>query len=59
MLELGAGISGLLPCILSERVRRTVSTDQAYILKTLKENITRNERQVGPSKKGKWQQQKK
>ncbi|KAF7198297.1 Ribosomal lysine N-methyltransferase 5 [Pseudocercospora fuligena] len=41
-LELGCGIAGLVPGVLNGKVRRTVSTDQTYILKTLKENLANN-----------------
>ncbi|EME79020.1 uncharacterized protein MYCFIDRAFT_143274 [Pseudocercospora fijiensis CIRAD86] len=43
-LELGCGIAGLIPGVLNGRVRRVVSTDQAYVLKTLKENLVANEK---------------
>ncbi len=41
-LELGAGISGLMPLTLSPRVSRVVATDQQYALKLLQENLTNN-----------------
>ncbi|CAK4032714.1 Hypothetical predicted protein [Lecanosticta acicola] len=41
-LELGAGISGLVPCVLRRRVRRMVVTDQSYVLKSIRENIAAN-----------------
>ncbi|KAM3419943.1 hypothetical protein BST61_g3262 [Cercospora zeina] len=44
VLELGAGISGILPCILASRVKKVVTTDQPYTLKTLQSNITLNAR---------------
>ena len=42
VLELGAGISGLVPSVLSSRVRKVIATDQQYILKLLQENIDAN-----------------
>ncbi|KXS96749.1 hypothetical protein AC579_3321 [Pseudocercospora musae] len=41
-LELGCGIAGLLPALLYGKVRRIVSTDQAYLLKALRENLATN-----------------
>jgi predicted nicotinamide N-methyase len=41
-LELGSGISGIVPCVLAPRLRRFVATDQGYLLKTLRENIENN-----------------
>jgi hypothetical protein len=41
-LELGSGISGLLPLILSPRVQRVIATDQQYALKLLQQNIDNN-----------------
>lgn len=42
VLELGAGTAGIIPSILSRRVRRVIATDQDYILKSLRENISAN-----------------
>lgn len=53
VLELGAGISGIVPCLLSEKVRKVVSTDQAYTLKALQQNIIANLRATKPSTKKK------
>jgi hypothetical protein len=41
-MELGSGISGIIPCVLASRLERFVATDQAYLLKTLRENIDNN-----------------
>lgn len=41
-LELGAGISGLVPLMLGSRVKQVVATDQQYALGLLKENIEMN-----------------
>ncbi|KXT07656.1 hypothetical protein AC578_10226 [Pseudocercospora eumusae] len=41
-LELGCGIAALVPALLNGKVRRVVSTDQAYVLKTFKENLVTN-----------------
>lgn len=51
VLELGAGVSGILPCILSKRVHKVVSTDQAYTLKALQNNISTNLRETRVSAK--------
>lgn len=42
VLELGSGVSGLVPCVLSPRVKNVVATDQQYALKLLQENINAN-----------------
>jgi len=42
VLELGSGVSGILPLTLGPRVSRFMATDQQYILKLLKENIDTN-----------------
>lgn len=42
VLELGSGISGLVPLTVGPRVKRMVATDQQYALKLLQENITTN-----------------
>lgn len=42
VLELGAGISGLIPLVLGPRVARVVATDQQYSLKLLNDNIRAN-----------------
>lgn len=41
-LELGAGISGLVPLALQPRVKQVVATDQQYALGLLSENIQAN-----------------
>jgi hypothetical protein len=50
VLELGSGISGVIPCILSPKVGKVVATDQSYVLKALKENIVRNSAGMSASK---------
>lgn len=63
VLELGAGISGLLPCLLSQNIRRVVVTDQNYVLKALRENVNANkpagnfQRKHGRKAKGQTQTQ--
>jgi hypothetical protein len=42
VLELGCGVSGLVGLALSPRIRTYVATDQAYVLKFLKQNILDN-----------------
>ncbi|KAK5163255.1 Ribosomal protein lysine methyltransferase [Saxophila tyrrhenica] len=57
-LELGSGISGVVPLIASPRVGRVVATDQQYALKLLQENITNNLPAARPkSPKGHTKQQ--
>ncbi|KAI6815325.1 hypothetical protein KC332_g10319 [Hortaea werneckii] len=53
VLELGSGISALVPCILARRVRQVVATDQQHILKLLQQNIDKNlqTHQTGTRKK--------
>lgn len=41
-LELGSGISGLVPCVLTSKVAKVVSTDQQHLLKIMRENIAAN-----------------
>ena len=42
LLELGAGISGLIALSLAPKVKRYLATDQDYVLKILRENIAQN-----------------
>lgn len=42
MLELGAGIAGVVPTMLAPLIRQYIATDQIYALKLLKENIDAN-----------------
>lgn len=42
VLELGSGVAGILPIILSSRVARYLATDQKYTLRLLEENIRSN-----------------
>ncbi|CZT19593.1 uncharacterized protein RCC_05444 [Ramularia collo-cygni] len=51
VIELGAGISGLVPLIVAPRVRKVVATDQAYVMKALQANIAANT--AGPASKQK------
>lgn len=53
VLELGAGISGFLPCLISPKVRKVAVTDQSYVLKALQENIMANSKPARPSQKTK------
>ncbi|KAK3719249.1 Ribosomal protein lysine methyltransferase [Vermiconidia calcicola] len=53
-IELGSGISGLVPSVLSLRVKRILATDQQYALKLLQENIATNR----PVSKGRSSSQK-
>lgn len=54
VLELGAGISGLVPLVLGPRIKTMVASDQQYALSLLKENIEANgdrgqkKRKLGP-----------
>lgn len=42
MLELGAGVAGILAVLLSRQVKKYIATDQAYVLGILKDNIAAN-----------------
>lgn len=53
VLELGAGISGVLPCVLGPRVRKYIASDQLYILKALQDNIAANIRASAQQRKTK------
>jgi hypothetical protein len=48
VLELGCGISGLIGLTLAPHVRKYIATDQAYVLKILRENIRANTERVNP-----------
>jgi hypothetical protein len=43
VIELGSGISGLVPSVLSLRCGRVLATDQQYALKLLQDNIAANQ----------------
>jgi predicted nicotinamide N-methyase len=43
VIELGSGISGLVPSMLAPRVGRVLATDQPYALKLLQDNIHSNQ----------------
>jgi hypothetical protein len=49
VLELGCGVSGIIPLTLGPKVRTYIATDQDYVLKILEQNISANLRQ--PAKK--------
>ncbi|KAK4499098.1 hypothetical protein PRZ48_009610 [Zasmidium cellare] len=53
VLELGAGVSGFLPCVISPKVRKVAVTDQPYVLKAIQENVVANIRPVKPNLKTK------
>ncbi|CAE7174164.1 hypothetical protein PTT_14292 [Pyrenophora teres f. teres 0-1] len=55
ILELGAGVSGIVALSLAPRVHRYTATDQAYVLKLLRQNIAENLDTVfpAPQRKGK------
>lgn len=42
ILELGTGISGLIPLVVAPKARRVAATDQAYVMKALRTNIQAN-----------------
>ena len=42
ILELGCGISGILPVVVGPKVGRYIATDQEYVHKLLKQNIAAN-----------------
>ncbi|KAK5138420.1 hypothetical protein LTR08_000006 [Meristemomyces frigidus] len=46
VLELGSGISGIIPCILAPKVGTVIATDQQHLLKIMRENITANTSQT-------------
>ncbi|KAF1913186.1 hypothetical protein BDU57DRAFT_532267 [Ampelomyces quisqualis] len=50
MLELGAGVSGILALTLAPRVAHYTATDQSYVLKLLRQNISENFSSVFPSR---------
>lgn len=52
VLELGSGVSVLVPFFLAKRVKEVVATDQQHVLKLLEENIHDNAL-TKPPKKGK------
>lgn len=51
VIELGSGISGLVPLVVSPKVQKVVATDQAYVMKALQANIAANT--AGPISKQK------
>lgn len=51
-LELGAGISGLVPLMLGPRVKQMVVTDQQYALALLRENIETNTKPQPKARRG-------
>ena len=42
VVELGAGVSGLIALSLAPKIKRYLATDQDYVLKILRENIAQN-----------------
>lgn len=42
MLELGAGVSGVVALTLGPRIKKYIATDQDYVLRLLKQNIKEN-----------------
>ena len=42
ILELGCGVSGILPLVLRDKVGRYIATDQDYVFKLLKKNLKEN-----------------
>jgi hypothetical protein len=51
VLELGAGVSGIVALSLGPKVSRYTATDQSYVLKILRQNIVENLDVVLPQKK--------
>jgi hypothetical protein len=51
ILELGAGVSGIVALALGPKVAKYTTTDQAYVLKLLRQNIVENLDVVLPQKK--------
>ncbi|KAF2201541.1 hypothetical protein GQ43DRAFT_471683 [Delitschia confertaspora ATCC 74209] len=43
-LELGTGVSGIVALTLSTKIQRYIATDQGYVIKLLKQNISENVR---------------
>ena len=42
VLELGCGVSGILPVMVAPKVGNYIATDQEYVFKLLKQNVTAN-----------------
>ncbi|KAF1813309.1 hypothetical protein P152DRAFT_313876 [Eremomyces bilateralis CBS 781.70] len=53
VVELGAGVAGIVALALAPRVCRYVATDQDYVLRTLRGNIAENGTMMGGAGKGK------
>ncbi|KAH7382592.1 hypothetical protein DE146DRAFT_232713 [Phaeosphaeria sp. MPI-PUGE-AT-0046c] len=51
VLELGAGVSGILALTLAPKVSRYIATDQSYVLKLLRQNVAENLGVVFPQPK--------
>jgi predicted nicotinamide N-methyase len=51
ILELGAGVSGIVALALGPKVARYTATDQDYVLKVLRQNIAENLENVFPKSK--------
>lgn len=41
-LELGCGISGIIPLVLAQEIGKYIATDQEYVFKILKQNLAEN-----------------
>ena len=41
-LELGCGISGIIPLVLAPKIGKYIATDQEYVFKMLKQNLSEN-----------------
>ncbi|KAF1980183.1 hypothetical protein BU23DRAFT_562585 [Bimuria novae-zelandiae CBS 107.79] len=52
-IELGAGISGVVALMLAPRIHKYIATDQDYVLRLLKQNISENVPATKASKKPK------
>lgn len=49
VLELGCGVSGIISLVLAPKIRQYFATDQDYVLKLLRENVTQNEHLFHPA----------
>ncbi|KAF2180567.1 hypothetical protein K469DRAFT_274923 [Zopfia rhizophila CBS 207.26] len=53
-LELGAGVSGVVALTLANRIKKYIATDQDYVIRLLKQNISENSIQFTTSSKKKF-----
>jgi hypothetical protein len=51
VLELGCGVSGLIGLVLAPKVQAYIATDQEYVLKYLRRNISENSTEIDSSTK--------